>query len=340
MTEIIKDPDVPRETRLPSVAGREEPPLNQDEEDWVNQLWKYVHGDSSRMTFDAIFSLTTLAAYLRYPQIEGLSNELLLEGSRVQLTRKRNGTDSTTSGLLLPEGKKSKVSSKVLLSTASEPSRLSHLQLSLPKEMAVPRKSRYDKGKSKVNHNLLEDPPVVNSRGSPLAKDGKEKTTILNFLSSTRPSREVTVPIKKCNPLIIPSMEITLSIEENNPSGIPPPGVLHPLVSSSATNPTDLLTTEKTQEIHQAEAEVMEPSSSKKIGRGGTSSLLPEFMDDEVTGLQRENLTVDQIFAENLDPTRPSNSQISKGSVKLVGETANWAGDPLKAFEDWRNSHG
>jgi hypothetical protein len=105
MTEIIKDPDVPRETHLPSVAGQKEPPLNQDEEDRVNQLWEYVHGDSSRMNFDAIFSLTTLAAYLRYPQIEGLGDELLLEGSRVQLTRKRNGTDSTTSGLPLPEEK-------------------------------------------------------------------------------------------------------------------------------------------------------------------------------------------------------------------------------------------
>jgi hypothetical protein len=71
MTEIIKDPDVPRETRLPSVAGREEPSLNRDEEDRINQLWKYVHEDSSKMNFDTIFSLTTLAAYLRYPQIEG-----------------------------------------------------------------------------------------------------------------------------------------------------------------------------------------------------------------------------------------------------------------------------
>jgi hypothetical protein len=163
MTEIIKDSDVPRETCLPSVAGREEPSLNRDEEDRVNQLWKYVHGDSSRMNFDAIFSLTTLAAYLRYPQIEGLGDELLQEGSRVQLTRKRNGTDSATSELPLPEGKKSKVSSEDPSGTASEPSRLSHLQLSLPKEMAVPRKSRYDKGKGKVNHNLLKVPPVVDS---------------------------------------------------------------------------------------------------------------------------------------------------------------------------------
>jgi hypothetical protein len=77
LTEIIKDPDVPRETRLPSVAGRDEPILNQDEEDRIDQLWKYAHRDPSRMNFDVIFSLTTLAAYLRYPQIEGLGDELV-----------------------------------------------------------------------------------------------------------------------------------------------------------------------------------------------------------------------------------------------------------------------
>jgi hypothetical protein len=181
------------------------------------------------MNFDTIFSLTTLVAYLRYPQIEGLGDELLPEGSRLQLTRKRTGIDSTTSGLPLPEGKKSKVSSEVLPRTTSEPSRLSHLQLSLPKEMAVPRKSRYDKGKNKVSQNLLEDSPVVNSLGPLRAEDGKGKTTILDFLTGTHPSREITVPIRENNPLVIPSREITLSIEESNPSGIPPPGVLHPL---------------------------------------------------------------------------------------------------------------
>jgi hypothetical protein len=36
MTEIIKDPDVPRETRLPSIVGREEPTLNQDEENRID----------------------------------------------------------------------------------------------------------------------------------------------------------------------------------------------------------------------------------------------------------------------------------------------------------------
>jgi hypothetical protein len=77
MTEIIKDPDVPRETRLPSVAGREEPVLNPDEENRIDQLWKYAHEGSSKMKFDAIFSLTILAAYLRYPQIEGLGDEML-----------------------------------------------------------------------------------------------------------------------------------------------------------------------------------------------------------------------------------------------------------------------
>jgi hypothetical protein len=153
MTEIIKDPDVPRETRLPSVVGREEPALNQDEESRINQLWKYARGDSLKMNFDIIFSLTTLAAYLRYPQIEGLGDELLPKGSRVQLTRKRNGIDLKISRPPLPKGKKSKVSYEILPTTASESSKHPHLQLSLPKEMAFPRKSRYDKRKHKVNQN-------------------------------------------------------------------------------------------------------------------------------------------------------------------------------------------
>jgi hypothetical protein len=105
-------------------------------------------------------------------------------------------------------------------------------------------------------------------------------------------------------------------------------------VSSSATNLIDLPTTGKTQETNQAETEVMEPSSSNEMGRGEASSSLPEFMDDEVTGLQRENLTDNQIFAENPEPTKPPNSRVLKESVKLVGRTINWAGDPLKAFED------
>jgi hypothetical protein len=137
------------------------------------------------MNFDIIFSLTTLAVYLRYPQIEGLGDELLPEGSRVQLTRKRNGIDPKTSRPLLPKGKKSKVSSKVLLIMASEPSKHSHLQLSLPKEMAFPRKSRNDKGKHKVNQNFLEDPSLVGPFGPLRAKDGKRKTTILDLLTST-----------------------------------------------------------------------------------------------------------------------------------------------------------
>jgi hypothetical protein len=237
MTKIIKDPSVPRETHLPSIARREEPILNQDEENRINQLWKYTHGDPSKMNFDVIFSLTTLAAYLRYP----LGDELLPKGSRVQLTRKRNGIDPKTSRLPLPEEKKSKVSSKVLPTMASEPSKHSHLQLSLSKEMAFPRKSRYDKGKHKVNQNLLEDPPLVGPIGPLRAKDGKRKTVILDLLTGTRPSREIIVPIKESNPLIIPSREITIHAEESNPLVIPSLGVSLPPLPSSATNPIEPL---------------------------------------------------------------------------------------------------
>jgi hypothetical protein len=78
----------------------------------------------------------------------------------------------------------------------------------------------------------------------------------------------------------------------------------------------------------------MEPSSSNEVGRSGASSSLPDFMDEEVTRFQREDLLVNQIFAGNPDPTRPSNNRFLKESIKLVGETVNWVGDPLKAFED------
>jgi hypothetical protein len=109
-TEIIKDPNVPRETRLPSVVGQEEPTLNQDEEAWISWLWEYAWGNPSRMEFNVIFSLTILAAYLRNPQIEGLGDKLVPEGSEVQLVRKRKNIEHKTSGSQLPEAKRSKLS--------------------------------------------------------------------------------------------------------------------------------------------------------------------------------------------------------------------------------------
>jgi hypothetical protein len=77
----------------------------------------------------------------------------------------------------------------------------------------------------------------------------------------------------------------------------------------------------------------MEPSISNEMERDGVFSSLPEFMDDEVTGFSRENLIGDQIFAEDPTPTRPSNSRTSRESIKFVGETINWVGDPLKHLQ-------
>jgi hypothetical protein len=111
--------------------------------------------------------------------------------------------------------------------------------------------------------------------------------------------------------------------------------VSHPPLLSSATNPTEPLTTGETQETHHAEAEAMEPFASNEMDRGGASSLQPEFSDDdEFTGFPRENLIDYQIFAADPTSTRPSNSRTSKESIKFAGETINWVGDPLKAFAD------
>jgi hypothetical protein len=63
------------------------------------------------MDFGVIFSLTVLAAYLRYPQIEGLNDELVPEGPRMQLVRKRKNTNPKASRSQSPEAKRSKISS-------------------------------------------------------------------------------------------------------------------------------------------------------------------------------------------------------------------------------------
>jgi hypothetical protein len=94
------------------------------------------HRDPLVMNFDVIF---LWPAYLRYPQIEGLGDELVLEGPRVQLTRKRKSTDPKASRLPLPEGKRSRVSSEVFPTKTNELSKQSNLQLSLLKETAFPQ---------------------------------------------------------------------------------------------------------------------------------------------------------------------------------------------------------
>jgi hypothetical protein len=228
MTEIIKDPDVPREARLPSVAGREEPALNPDEENRIDQLWKYAHECPSKMKFDAIFSLTILAAYLRYPQIEGLGDEMLSEGPRTQLTRKRSGVDIEASRLSIPGGKRSKVSSDNPTLLIDEPLRRPLAQLSLPKEMAFPRKSRYDKGKSKVDPNSSEDPQTVGSLSTLCIEGRKDISTVFDLLASTRPSREVSVSVRENNPLIIPSRDISLIAKGSDSLISPLLEVAHP----------------------------------------------------------------------------------------------------------------
>jgi hypothetical protein len=217
--------------------------------------------------------------------------------------------------IYITEGKRSKVSSKVFLIKANKLSKQSNLQLSLPKETAFPRKSRYDKGKNKVSQDLLESLPPVGPLGPLRTTDEGEKITILDLLTGTHSSREITIPF-----------------EENSPSVSEPLRVAFPPPLSSAIIPVESSATRETQEPNHAEAEAMEPSIFDEMDRGGASSSLPEFMDDEVTRFSRENSTGDPIFVEYPTPTRPLNSQTSRESIKFARETINWVGDPLEAF--------
>jgi hypothetical protein len=129
------------------------------------------------MDFNAIFSLTVLATYLRYPQIEGLNDELLSKGLRAQLERKRKNADLRASRSPLSNAKRSRISSlsgsepnvEVTKQIASEDLSIKaneflmqpNLQLSLSKETAFPRKSRYDKGKNKASYHLPENLSLV-----------------------------------------------------------------------------------------------------------------------------------------------------------------------------------
>jgi hypothetical protein len=335
MTEIIKDPDVPRETRLPSVAGREEPALNPDEENRIDQLWKYAHECSSKMKFDAIFSLTILAAYLRYPQIEGLGDEMLLEGPRTQLTKKRSGVDIEASRLSIPGGKRSKVSSDNLTLTIDEPLRRPRVQLSLPKEMAFPRKSRYDKGKNKADPSSPEDPQSVGSFSTLRTEGRRDISTVFDLLTNTRPSREVSVSVRENNPLIIPSRDISL-IAKGSDSLIPPLlEVAHPPLLPSFADSPDLPTTGAIQENPPSDAETMEPSASNEVDKSGAFPLQPDPMDDdEVTGSLKGHSTNDRFFTANPNVHGPSSHRTSSESIKFLGREINWAGDPLEAFAD------
>jgi hypothetical protein len=321
LIEIIKDPNVPRETRLPSVVGREEPILNQDEEARISRLREYAQKDPSRMDFGAIFSLIVLATYLRYPQIEGVNDELV---------RKRKNADPKASRSQSLEAKRSKISSlskseltiEVTRRTASEAfqteadelSMRPNLQLSLSRETAFPWKSIYDKGKGKVSHNFREDPTLVGPLSVVQANKG-EKVTILDLLASTRPSGEVTIPLKENRSLVFESLHV-----------VSPPS------TSLATIHLEPYALGETLESDHVEVEGMEPSAFEETDGSGIPSLLLEFMADEVTGLPMENWFGGPTFIEGPTTIEPSNGQTLGESIKLVGETINWLSDPLAAL--------
>jgi hypothetical protein len=335
MTEIIKDPDVPREARLPSVVRREEPALNSDEENRINRLWKYAHEFPSKMKFEAIFSMTILAAYLRYPQIEGLGDEMLSEGSKSQLTRKRSGADLEISRLPIPGGKRSKVFSDNPTLLTDEPLQRPLAQLSLPKEMAVPRKSRYDKGKSKVNPNSLEDPQPVGSLSALCIGGRKDISTVLDLLASTHPSREVSVSVTENNPLVIPSRDMSLIAKGSDSLISPLFEVTHPPSLPSVADSSVLPAIGAIQENAPSDAESMEPSASNEADRSEAFPSQTDPMDDgEAVGSLRGHSANGRFFTANPNVHGPSSHRTPSESIKFLGREINWAGDPLEALAD------
>jgi hypothetical protein len=221
------------------------------------------------MEFNVIFSLPILAAYLRYPQIEGLGDELVPEGPWMQLVRKRKDAALKTSGSQLLEAKRLKLSSlqrseltvKVTGQIAFEASEAEAselltqptLHLSLSKETAFPRKSRYDKGKSKVSHNLLEGPTAVGPLGLVWVIDKGEKMTILDLLVGARPSREVSIPFEESGPLVSEPLPVT-SLPQTSSAIIP----LEPRVVGETLGP------------NHDELEDVEPFAVEEMDRSGT----------------------------------------------------------------------
>jgi hypothetical protein len=199
--------------------------------------------------------------------------------------------------------------------------------------MAFPRKSRYDKGKNKANPSSPKDHPLVDSFTPLRIGDGRKKSTIFDLLAGTRLSREVSVPVKENNPLVIPSRDITLVTEGNNSSIIP--SASHPPLLPSATDPTKFPTTEEIQENPHSEAETMEPSTSNEMDKGKAFSSQPDLIDDdEITGFSKGHSTDDRFFAANPNFSRPSNSRTSSEPIKFLGREINWVGDPLETFAD------
>jgi hypothetical protein len=157
---------------------------------------------------------------------------------------------------------------------ANELSMQPNLQLSLSKDTAFPQKSRYEKGKGKVIHHLLEGPTPIGPLGMVWVTDKGEKTTIFDLLVGTCPSREVTIPF-----------------EENRSLVLEPLHVASPPLTSSTIVHLEPHALGGTLEPNHVEMEDMEPSASGEMDGNGASSPLPEFMDDEVTELPTKNLT-------------------------------------------------
>ncbi|KAB8813785.1 hypothetical protein FH972_026741 [Carpinus fangiana] len=88
------------------------------------------------------------------------------------------------------------------------------------------------------------------------------------------------------------------------------------------------------QEIDHVEVKAMEPSVSDEMDGNENSLSLPEFVDDEGTGISRDYFAANPIPVEDPTITKPSSGRISRESIKLFGEKINWLSNPLEAFAD------
>jgi hypothetical protein len=193
-------------------------------------------------------------------------------------------------------------------------------QLSLSKQTAFPRKSRYDKGKSKISNNLLGGPTIVGPLGAVRVTDKEEKITILDLLIGTRPSKEVTVPFEESGSLVPMPLPIA-SLPQTSLAIIP---FEHHVVG-------------ETLEPEHDELVGVEPFIAEEIEGSGAFLPRPEFITAEATDFSKENLTGGRASIKTLMTFGPTRNRILEETIKLTEEPlsrsgSNWLGNPFVAL--------
>jgi hypothetical protein len=194
------------------------------------------------------------------------------------------------------------------------------LQLSLLKQTAVPRKSRYDKGKNKVSNNLLESPTTVGPLGTVQVTDKGEKTTILDLLVGTRPSREVTVPFEESGSLVAAPLLVA-----------------SPPLTSLAIIPFEPRAVGEILEPEHDELVGVEPFIVEETDGSGAFLPRPEFMTIESANFPKENLTGGRALVESPMTIGPTSNWILEETINLTEETlsrlgSNWLGNHFVAL--------